>query len=428
MSKVAIQSVDLSKQYRIGARKKDYHRLGDKIFDVLTSPARRVGNLLQGQASGAADLHGKIWALRNVSFEIDRGEVVGVVGRNGAGKSTLLKVLSRITEPTQGYADIFGRVGSLLEVGTGFHPELTGRENIYLNGAILGMRKAEIQRKFDEIVSFAEIEEFIDTPVKHYSSGMYVRLAFSVAAHLETDILLVDEVLAVGDVAFQKKCLGKMEDVAHEGRTVLFVSHNMGLIQSLCDRGIYLNEGEIKADGSISEAVEAYLRQLDQAGEHDLVRRTDRKGKGEVKLVRVNISDGSEKAALVLRTGSSAKFTFELDRKIAGVSCLFVIFNHLGQHISAFESNITGPEDIFDPGLGKKFICEIDQLLLLPGRYRINVLIRDSGELQDFVEAAAFFDVEDGHIHGRPMKSRKRISVAMPHRWNLPFHIEGQRL
>lgn len=425
MSNIAIQSVDLSKQYHIGTRKKDYHRLGDKIFDVITSPARRFGNLLQGQASGAADLHRKIWALREVSFEIERGEVVGIVGRNGAGKSTLLKVLSRITEPTQGYADIFGRVGSLLEVGTGFHPELTGRENIYLNGAILGMRKAEIQRKFDEIVSFAEIEEFIDTPVKHYSSGMYVRLAFSVAAHLETDILLVDEVLAVGDVAFQRKCLGKMEDVAQEGRTVLFVSHNMGLIQSLCDRGIFLNDGEIRADGSISEAVDAYLRQLDQAGAHDLVRRTDRKGKGDIKLVKIDISDANKNSSLVLRTGGSARFTFEVNRKIAGISCLFVVFNHLGQHIAAFESNIAGPEDVFEPDLGTKFICDIDELFLLPGRYRINVLIRDSGELQDFIEAAAFFDVEDGHIDGRPMKSRKRISVAMPHRWHLPFNLES---
>lgn len=423
MSKVAIQSVDLSKQYHIGARKNEYHRLGDKVFDLITSPARRFGNLLQGQASGAADLHAKIWALRKVSFEIDRGEVVGIVGRNGAGKSTLLKVLSRITEPTEGYADIFGRVGSLLEVGTGFHPELTGKENIYLNGAILGMTKAEIRRKFDEIVSFAEIEEFIDTPVKHYSSGMYVRLAFSVAAHLETDILLVDEVLAVGDAAFQRKCLGKMEDVAHEGRTVLFVSHNMGLVQSLCDRGIYLDRGEIKVDGPISEAVGSYLRQLEKIGAHDLERRTDRKGKGDVKLVRVSISDGSENGSFVLRTGSYARFDFELDRKIAGVSCLFVVFDHLGQHISAFESKITGPNDRFDPSLGMKFVCEIDELLLLPGRYRINVLIRDSGELQDFVDAAAFFDVEDGHIDGRPAKSRKRISVGMPHRWTIPFDM-----
>jgi lipopolysaccharide transport system ATP-binding protein len=200
-----------------------------------------------------------IWALRDVSFEVRRGEVLGIIGRNGAGKSTLLKILSRITEPTEGRAVVHGRVGSLLEVGTGFHPELTGRENVYLNGAILGMRKAEIERKFDEIVAFAEIEKFLDTPVKRYSSGMYVRLAFAVAAHLEPEILLVDEVLAVGDVAFQKKCLAKMEGVACEGRTVLFVSHNMPAVKALCSEGIWLNEGEIRMVGTAARTVERYL-------------------------------------------------------------------------------------------------------------------------------------------------------------------------
>ena len=201
-----------------------------------------------------------LWALRDVSFEVKRGEVVGIIGRNGAGKSTLLKILSRITEPTAGSAKIHGRVGSLLEVGTGFHPELTGRENIYLNGAILGMRRAEIERKFDEIVAFAEIERFLDTPVKRYSSGMYVRLAFAVAAHLEPEILLVDEVLAVGDAQFQKKCLGKMGDVAKEGRTVLFVSHNMVAVQTLCQRAFWLDSGQLKAQGEVGTIVTTYLR------------------------------------------------------------------------------------------------------------------------------------------------------------------------
>ncbi|MBI3951593.1 MAG: ABC transporter ATP-binding protein, partial [Acidobacteria bacterium] len=202
---------------------------------------------------------GTIWALRDVSFEIKQGEVVGIIGRNGAGKSTLLKILSRITEPTEGYAEIHGRVGSLLEVGTGFHPELTGRENIYLNGAILGMKRTEIERKFDEIVAFAEVEKFIDTPVKHYSSGMYLRLAFAVAAHLEPEILLVDEVLAVGDAAFQKKCLGKMEDIGAQGRTVLFVSHNMPAVSRLCRRAILLDEGSVLRDGASHQVISAYL-------------------------------------------------------------------------------------------------------------------------------------------------------------------------
>jgi lipopolysaccharide transport system ATP-binding protein len=236
MSYTAIRVDNLSKQYRIGGPQKKYETLRDTLANTLATPLRRAGKLLRGQATGAAELDATIWALRDVSFKVQRGEVVGIIGRNGAGKSTLLKILSRITEPTLGVAEIRGRVGSLLEVGTGFHQELTGRENIYLNGAILGMKRHEIEHKFDEIVAFAEVEKFIDTPVKHYSSGMHLRLAFAVAAHLEPEILLVDEVLAVGDAAFQKKCLNKMEDVGQQGRTVLFVSHNMPAITRLCER------------------------------------------------------------------------------------------------------------------------------------------------------------------------------------------------
>jgi lipopolysaccharide transport system ATP-binding protein len=223
------------------------------------SPLRRAGKLLRGQATGAAELDETIWALQDISFEVKRGEVIGIIGRNGAGKSTLLKILSRITEPTTGRIELHGRVGSLLEVGTGFHPELTGRENIYLNGAILGMRRSEIARQFDEIVAFAEVEKFIDTPVKHYSSGMYLRLAFAVAAHLEPEILLVDEVLAVGDARFRKKCINKMQDVGQQGRTVFFVSHNMPAIASLCERAILLHEGRVLRDGLSSQVVSTYL-------------------------------------------------------------------------------------------------------------------------------------------------------------------------
>ncbi len=256
---MAIRVEHLGKQYRIGGRQERYRTLRSALAESISAPFRRAARLLKGESTGAADLDAMIWALRDVSFEVQRGEVVGIIGRNGAGKSTLLKILSRITEPTEGYAEVYGRVGSLLEVGTGFHPELTGRENVYLNGAILGMTRAEIDRRFDEIVAFAEVERFVDTPVKHYSSGMYLRLAFAVAAHLEPEILLVDEVLAVGDVAFQKKCLGKMSDVAHEGRTVLFVSHNMSAVVQLCERGIMLHEGRTYFCGSSSEAVRTYL-------------------------------------------------------------------------------------------------------------------------------------------------------------------------
>ncbi len=267
MSDLAIRVENLSKRYRIGARQTRHDTLRDALtakfkgatIAGLPSPVSGLaspGTGLASPVSGQSDL---IWALKDVSFEVKRGEVVGIIGRNGAGKSTLLKILSRITKPTTGYADLYGRVASLLEIGTGFHQELTGRENIYLSGAILGMRKAEIDRKFDEIVAFSEIDKFIDTPVKRYSSGMYVRLAFAVAAHLEPEILLVDEVLAVGDAAFQKKCLGKMGDVAREGRTVLFVSHNMAAVRRLCLRGILLEGGRIQVSGDVDSVVDAYF-------------------------------------------------------------------------------------------------------------------------------------------------------------------------
>jgi lipopolysaccharide transport system ATP-binding protein len=257
MSAIAIQVEQLGKQYRIGGQPERYKALRDVVANTISRSVRSARSRLRqdGAPNGSQQT---FWALRDLSFEIPRGHVVGIIGRNGAGKSTLLKILSRITEPTQGWVDLYGRVGSLLEVGTGFHPELTGRENIYLNGAILGMRKQEVERKFDEIVSFAEVEKFIDTPVKHYSSGMYLRLAFAVAAHLEPEILLVDEVLAVGDAAFQQKCIGKMVDVAQEGRTVLFVSHNMAAVSTLCRSAIVLDQGRVVLHASTSEAIHRY--------------------------------------------------------------------------------------------------------------------------------------------------------------------------
>jgi lipopolysaccharide transport system ATP-binding protein len=258
MPEIAVRVEGLSKRYRIGARRAPYRTLRETVMHALQAPLRLPARLRRKTAPAAARSD-TIWALKDVSLEIKRGELVGIIGPNGAGKSTLLKILSRITEPTTGFAEIHGRAGSLLEVGTGFHPELTGRENIYLNGAILGMRRREIERKFDEIVSFAEIERFIETPVKHYSSGMYLRLAFAVAAHLEPEILIVDEVLAVGDMRFQKKCLNKMQDVGQHGRTVLFVSHNMPAITRMCGRAILLDAGRVLRDGSSHEVVKAYL-------------------------------------------------------------------------------------------------------------------------------------------------------------------------
>src|ERR1035437_3116012 len=265
MSDIAIRVQNLGKQYQIGALQKNgggysYKSLRDSIASAASAPFRAV-RALMGR-NGTEDDHQEdtIWALKDVSFDVKQGEIVGVIGRNGAGKSTLLKLLSRITEPTTGRVEIHGRVGSLLEVGTGFHPELSGRDNVFMNGAILGMKRAEIARNFDAIVAFAEVEKFIDTPVKHYSSGMYLRLAFAVAAHLQTEILIVDEVLAVGDAAFQKKCLGKMADVSQQGRTVVFVSHNMTALRSLCTRAVWLNEGKVMEDGPAGAVVDHYLQ------------------------------------------------------------------------------------------------------------------------------------------------------------------------
>ena len=252
MNDIAIRANGLSKLYRVGQPAARYKTLRESLTGAV------AGSFKRRKPRPPADE--AIWALKDASFEIERGDVVGIIGRNGAGKSTLLKVLSRITEPTAGVADIYGRIGSLLEVGTGFHNELTGRENVFLNGAILGMRNVEIKQRFDEIIAFAEVERFVDTPVKHYSTGMYLRLAFAVAAHLEPDILLIDEVLAVGDVAFQTKCLGKMNDVARQGRTVLFVSHNMGAIRSLCRNAIVMHDGTIATTGEVGPAIETYYR------------------------------------------------------------------------------------------------------------------------------------------------------------------------
>lgn len=422
MSEVAISVNGLGKQYKIGGPRKSYDRLGYQIADALASPFRRASRLLRGQALSASELDDTIWALKDVSFEVNHGEVIGIIGGNGAGKSTLLKILSRITEPTEGYVDVYGRIGSLLEVGTGFHPELTGGENIYLNGAILGMTKKEIDRKFSEIVEFAEIGKFINTPVKFYSSGMYVRLAFSVAAHLDPEILVVDEVLAVGDIAFQKKCLGKMGDVARTGRTVLFVSHNMAVIRALCERGICLRKGHIIADGSAGAVVDTYLKSLEQITQINLADRQDRSGRGLVKLTNLTITDGETSGSPLIKSGGPVKFIFEVSGKLANLSVGFVIMDDLGQPISMFKSDIPAPDDKMIESGRAVFTCEVDELMLVPGRYRVDVFIRGGGERQDLIEGAAFFDVEVGQLRGRmvPLPDNQRINVIMPHRWSIP--------
>jgi lipopolysaccharide transport system ATP-binding protein len=272
----------------------------------------------------------------------------------------------------------------------------------------------------DEIVVFAEIDKFLDTPVKHYSSGMYVRLAFSVAAHLEPEILLVDEVLAVGDMASQRKCLGKMDDVAQEGRTVVFVSHNMGLLQQLCERGIFLQHGGVHVDGTIGEAVDAYLQTLEQANSLELSQRSDRKGQGKVRLVGAEVSSGQNGSSSILKTGLPARFVFQVDKLVPGIACNFNVYDTIGQPVTSFKSRVRGPNDLSDPENGKKFVCELDELLLLPGRYRVDVAIIGDNRLQDFVEAATVFEVADGHVRGRPVQPDGKFSVSMSHRWTLP--------
>jgi lipopolysaccharide transport system ATP-binding protein len=417
MGEVVIRLEGLGKKFSISNRQESYKTLRDTLASAATKPFRAA----KSTDGNHREASGSIWALKDVSFEVRQGEVVGLIGRNGAGKSTLLKILSRVTEPTEGRAQICGKVGSLLEVGVGFHPELSGRENIYLNGAIMGMKRVEIDRKFDAIVAFAEIDKFIDTPVKHYSSGMYLRLAFAVAAHLEPEILLVDEVLAVGDAAFQKKCMGKMEEVAGEGRTVLFVSHNMAAVQALCQRGILLHNGTIYTDTTASAAIGTYLQMLEQTQSLNLLERADRRGQGEIKLSTVEIPTGGDNGSGLLATGRPARFVFHTTGVQTGVSCIFTIYDHFGQPLASFNSAIHSPEDLRDPELGEKFVCQLDELSLTPGRYRINVAIWSDGVLQDHVEGASFFDVEQGVIKGRPViKGGGSGRVCMHHRWIMP--------
>ena len=307
-NEVAIRVEGLGKRYRLGERSASYRTLRETIMGLGRAFGRR-----------RRSREDSIWALKDVSLEVRRGEVLGVIGRNGAGKTTLLKILSRITEPTTGRAELHGRVGSLLEVGTGFHPELTGRENIYLNGAILGMRKEEIERKFDEIVAFAEVERFLNTPVKHYSSGMYVRLAFAVAAHLEPEILLVDEVLAVGDAVFQRKCLGKMGEVAGEGRTVLFVSHNMSSVEHLCGLCILLDRGQVERVGEPREVIDEYIARTENGlgnaspGEADLTHRSVPYGDGALIVRRIRLSDSTGVLRGTFRMGQPMTVEVEVE-------------------------------------------------------------------------------------------------------------------
>lgn len=406
MSNVMIRVQNLSKKYILAHQNEGVHRY--KTFrGAIANSAKSLGSIFNPRIENAAgSSREEFWALRDLSFEIERGDCVGIVGRNGAGKSTLLKLLSRITEPTSGAIEIKGRVASLLEVGTGFHPELTGRENIFLNGAILGMSRVEIQRKFDEIVDFAEVEKFLDTPVKRYSSGMYVRLAFAVAAHLEPEILIVDEVLAVGDTQFQKKCLGKMGDVAtKEGRTVLFVSHNMSAIKKLCDRGILLEKGGVKIDGNAYEAVDGYLRSSsDKVSTRKIV------DSGSPSVIEVAIVD--ELGNPVETLDGRKKYSLKLKLFSGDVSDLmfgFTVFN--SEDIGVFSGLTSDRLTNIPLGLSELSI-ELPISLLHPGYYRVEGALSDSVRSYEQNECyTAFTCLRDESFYLRGFKSKGLIRV-----------------
>jgi len=403
MSDIAIRVENLGKLYRIGGRQEGYKTFRESLMDAVQAPVRRLGALLGGR-NGQAQEDDTIWALQDVSFEVKPGEVVGVIGRNGAGKSTLLKILSRITEPTTGRVEIHGRVGSLLEVGTGFHPELTGRENIFLNGAILGMKKAEIVRRFDEIVAFAEVEKFIDTPVKRYSSGMYLRLAFAVAAHLDPEILLVDEVLAVGDASFQKKCLGKMGDVAKEGRTVLFVSHNMTALRSLCQRAVCLDEGIIVDDGPADKVVSRYL----QTVANSMLQQTwddpqTAPGNDQVRLHLVRISPELETWTDPVTVQTPIKLEFEYWNFVEDAPLNLSLLVYSVEGICVFAS--WSDSKATPIGLVRG-VCSIPGNLLNDGSYNVRILIvKDTSKIlldQSNVGSFEVHDVErEGNWYGK---------------------------
>jgi lipopolysaccharide transport system ATP-binding protein len=397
MSDVVIRAQGLGKRYQIG-RIRHRQTLKQAMLGAALEPARRLRSVLRGQSASAQTEH--FWALRDVSFEVKRGEVVGVIGSNGAGKSTLLKVLSRITAPTTGMAEIHGRVGSLLEVGTGFHPELTGRENMFLNGAILGMRREAVERDFDEIVSFAEVAKFIDTPVKYYSSGMYLRLAFAVAAFMEPEILLVDEVLAVGDARFQKKCLGKMRDISRMGRTVFFVSHNLDAVRQLCTRGILIAEGSVRADGAVDEVLDAYADLLGgtlSIGDVGLQNRLNRTN-GAVRFTEVSAVNPTGDETWRFEEGQSIRFrvVVEVFQDVPSLGLYLMLRSGVtSEPVTTFKHEITeSPARI-----GDRFVVtlEIPDAPLRPGTYSVYACVGNATcEVQ--------WDVIDDNVNLPPLQ------------------------
>lgn len=395
---------------RAAAHKARYRRLSEELVAFARNPLASLRQRRQGTE--------EFWALKDVDFEINDGEVVGVIGRNGAGKSTLLKLLSQITEPSRGRIELNGRVASLLEVGTGFHPELTGRENIFLNGAILGMSREEIRRKFDEIVAFAEVERFLDTPVKRYSSGMYVRLAFAVAAHLEPEILIVDEVLAVGDKAFQEKCLGKIDQVARGGRTVLFVSHNMSVLRSLCSRGILLDSGGVSFTGTADAAVAEYLAQTKaRKVSHRISAAQHVRGEGNVELTRARMLnlEGAISSEFLIGEPFELELKYTSKNRSSGTAwCMVKSEDGVVVSSSLMRDNHDAVTLVGDGGFAVRF----NGLELLPGHYRVSAgVFSNANVMEDWCEDVATFEVLAGFFDGRPFDHRLgKISIQLPWR------------
>jgi lipopolysaccharide transport system ATP-binding protein len=429
MSDIAIQIDHLSKQYRLGViggtrLVDDVNRWWAKLRrkpDPLSTIGQRTNGNGAGQNGNASD---KIWALNDVSLEVKQGEVLGIIGRNGAGKSTLLKILSRVTAPTSGEVRLKGRIASLLEVGTGFHPELTGRENIFLNGAILGMTGAEIRGKFDEIVAFSGVEKFIDTPVKRYSSGMYVRLAFGVAAHLEPEILVVDEVLAVGDAAFQKKCLGKMEDVAKQGRTVLFVSHNMAAIQNLCQRVVLIDQGKLEKDGQARSVINAYIERIFELTTTSLMDRTDRSGLGDIFVSAIEFlgHEGNQ----IPHATSGEELIIRLHYKSRGKqvlkNCRVSVSIHKDERVYFLMSTELVNKTQLDLKGNGYIDFIVPELPLSQGTYYLVPFVESNHIIQDWIVGGAQLSVTDGDFYGTGKnypRGWQGASVLVKHRWRL---------
>jgi lipopolysaccharide transport system ATP-binding protein len=442
MSAPAIRLENISKEYRLGHRER-YESLRDVLTDTFVSPFRRLGRLLTSHPNGNTPADGMFWALKDVSLEINHGDVVGIIGQNGAGKSTLLKILSRITEPTEGHAEVRGRVGSLLEVGTGFHPELTGRENIYLSGAILGMKKKEITRHFDEIVAFAEIEQFLDTPVKHYSSGMYVRLAFSVAAHMESEILLVDEVLAVGDASFQKKCLGKMSQVNRSGRTVVFVSHNMATIENLCSTGIVFQEGGIVFSGTSKEGVQFYLQRvcerepevevaLDDTRWLNPMHRKCRSHEDLITYTRIELRNPEGETTRFIRAGEPliVRLHYRAHKDTARPIFGLLISTEFGTVVSNVNTYLSGFEIPVLPQGDGYVDLHLDSVNLIHGRYFLSAWIGATGPTYyDSLERCTVLTIEEADFYGSGRTLMDKLGlVLLPCQWSCPDFPEQREL